>query len=340
MEPFPDTLRTLGITNGAQLSAIQPNGGIAPMKRLFSRRAICLALPIATLIAAGAFVAPSASAEEWNKSYTVSGRAQVRAETNDGAVQIFTGDSKQVEFRVTYNGYELDKNLHIDSHQDGDSVAINARVQGHWGFSWGGHNRGLKIEVHMPKDADVQVDTGDGSVTMESLNGRVKIHTGDGSVRADQVAGDVDIDTGDGSITVSGAKGDIRLRTGDGHIEARNLDGKVDAYSGDGHITLEGRLDGLNVKTGDGSIDARIRPGSKIDSGWSIRTGDGSVDVTLPGELQANIEASTNDGHITMGIPLTVEGTFSTSQLHGKMNGGGQPIVIHTGDGSIRLSKA
>jgi hypothetical protein len=310
------------------------------MNRPFSRRAICMALPIATLVAAAAFLAPSARAEEWNKSYTVSGRAQVRAETNDGAVQIFTGDSKQVEFRVTYNGYELDKNLHIDSHQDGDSVQISARVQGHWGFSWGGPNRGLKIEVHMPKDADLQVDTGDGSVTTESLNGRVKIHTGDGSVRADQVTGDVDIDTGDGSITVSGAKGDIRLRTGDGHIEARNLDGKVDAYSGDGHITLEGRLDGLTVKTGDGSIDARIRPGSKIDSGWSLRTGDGSVDVVLPAELQANIEASTDDGHITMGIPLTVEGTFSNSQLHGKMNGGGQPIVIHTGDGSIRLSKA
>ena len=121
---------------------------------------------------------------------------------------------------------------------------------------------------------------------------------------------------------------------------ARNLDGKVDAYSGDGHITLDGRMDALNVKTGDGSIDAHIRPGSKIDSGWSIRTGDGSVDVVLPSELQANIEASTNDGHISMGIPLMVEGTFSNSQIHGKMNGGGQPIVIHTGDGSIRLGKA
>jgi hypothetical protein len=310
------------------------------MKRLFSRRAICAALPLASMVAAAAFTAPGANAEEWNKAYTVSGRAQVRVETNDGSVQTITSDSKQVEFRVTYNGYELDKNLHIDSHQDGDSVQINARVNGHWGFSWGGHNRGLKIEVHMPKDADLEVDTGDGSVTTQTINGRLKIHTGDGSVRADQVSGDVDIDTGDGSITVSGAKGDIRLRTGDGHIEARNLDGKVDAYSGDGHITLDGRMDALNVKTGDGSIDARIRPGSKIDSGWSIRTGDGSVDVVLPAELQANIEASTNDGHISMGIPLMVEGTFSNSQIHGKMNGGGQPIVIHTGDGSIRLSKA
>jgi hypothetical protein len=299
-----------------------------------------MALPFAALVAASAFAASSASAEEWNKSYTVSGRSQIHVETNDGSVQTFTGDTKQVEFHVTYNGYELDKTLHIDSRQDGDTVQITARVNGHWGFSWGGHNRGLKIEVHMPKDADLQVDTGDGSVTTQTISGKLKIHTGDGSVRADQVDGDVDIDTGDGSITVNGAKGDIRLRTGDGHIEGRNLDGKVDAYSGDGHITLDGRLDSLTVKTGDGSIDARIRPGSKIDSGWSIRTGDGSVDVVLPAELQANIEASTNDGHISLGIPVTVEGTFSNSQIHGKMNGGGQPIVIHTGDGSIRLSKA
>jgi hypothetical protein len=35
-----------------------------------------------------------------------------------------------------------------------------------------------------------------------------------------------------------------------------------------------------------------------------------------------------------------LEGTFSTSQIHGKMNGGGQPLTIHTGDGSIRLSKS
>ena len=30
----------------------------------------------------------------------------------------------------------------------------------------------------------------------------------------------------------------------------------------------------------------------------------------------------------------------SNSQIHGKMNGGGQALTIHTGDGSIRLSKS
>jgi hypothetical protein len=297
-----------------------------------------LAIASVTLFSLAA-LAPRARAEEWTKSYSVSGRAQVRVETNDGAVQVYTGDSKQVDFHVLYDGYELNKTLHIDSRQDGDSVQIDARVSGHWGFSIG-RGRRIKIEVHMPKDADLQIDTGDGSVDTQGVNGRVKIHTGDGSVRADSVSGSVDIDTGDGSITLNGAKGDIRLHTGDGHVDARNLDGSVDATSGDGHISISGRLDAINIKTGDGSIDAHLEPGSKIVSGWSIRTGDGSVDIVLPADLQANIDASTNDGHISLGIPVTVEGTFSNSQIHGKMNGGGQSLTVHTGDGSIRLSKS
>jgi len=303
------------------------------------RTAFRLGIACATILAAATLV-PGARAEEWTKSYTVSGRAQVRVDTNDGAVRIATSDSKQVEFRVIYEGYELNKNLHIDSRQDGDSVQINARVTGHWGFSWGRGRRGPRIEVRMPKDADLQIDTGDGSVETQPIKGHVKIHTGDGSVRVQAIDGDVDIDTGDGSITVEGAKGEIRLHTGDGHIDARNLDGRVDANSGDGHIKIDGRLDALNVKTGDGSIDARVEPGSKLSGGWSIRTGDGSVDMVLPADLQANIDASTNDGHISLGIPVTVEGTFSNSQIHGKMNGGGQSLTIHTGDGSIRLSKS
>jgi DUF4097 and DUF4098 domain-containing protein YvlB len=288
---------------------------------------------------AAAVLAPPAHAEEWTKSYTISGRANVRVDTNDGSVRISTSDTKQVEFVVDYDGYTLDKNLHIESRQDGDHVEISARVSGHWGFSWGVNHRNIRIVVRMPKDADIRIDTGDGSVETQPLSGNLKIHTGDGSVRSDAVTGNVDIDTGDGSITLEGARGDVRLRTGDGHIDARNIDGKLDATSGDGHVKIDGRFDALNIKTGDGSIDAHVLPGSKLVSSWNIHTGDGSVDLVLPSELQANIDASTNDGRISLGIPVTVEGTFSKSQIHGKMNGGGQPLTIHTGDGSIRLSR-
>jgi DUF4097 and DUF4098 domain-containing protein YvlB len=284
--------------------------------------------------------AVAARAEEITKPFTVSGRANVRVETNDGSIRVSTGDSKQVEFRVEYQGYELGKNLHIDAHQNGDKVELIARVTGHWGFSWGHNSHGLHIEVRMPRDADLDVHSGDGSVQAEAINGTVKVYTGDGSVKANSLNGNIDLHTNDGSITVNALKGDIRLHTGDGSIEAHDLDGKVDADSGDGHIRIAGRFDALNVKTGDGSVDTRVQSGSKMASSWSIRTGDGSVDLVLPSDFQTNIDASTGDGHISLGIPVTVEGTFSNSQIHGKMNGGGQPLTIHTGDGSIRLSKS
>jgi hypothetical protein len=301
------------------------------------------AMRLAVICAAAFTVAayiPRAQAEEVNKAFTVSGRANVRVDTNDGSVRVTTnGDSKQVEFHVEYRGFELGKNLRIDSHQEGDKVELTARITGHWMFSWGNNSKNLHIEVRMPKDADVQVETGDGSVQLDGINGGVNVHTGDGSVRADSLSGTIDLHTNDGSITVDNLKGDIRLRTGDGSIEARALDGKVDADSGDGHIRLTGRFDALNVKTGDGSVDTRVLPGSKMVTSWSVRTGDGSVDLVLPGDFQTNIDATTGDGHISLGIPVTCEGTFSSSQIHGKMNGGGQQLTIHTGDGSIRLSK-
>jgi Putative adhesin len=288
------------------------------------------------------FIAPAARCEETpTKSFTVSGRPTVKIDTNDGSIHVATSpDRKTVEFSVQYQGYELGKNLHVDSRQDGDRIEITARVTGRWGFSIGFNSKRLHVEVRMPRDGDLQVQSGDGAIQTQALNGTLSVRTGDGSVRSDAVNGNVDIYTGDGSITLDGAKGEIKLHTGDGHIEARQLDGRVDASSGDGHIRIDGRFDALSVKTGDGSVDAKALPGSKVTSSWTIRTGDGSVDISLPSDLQADIDASTRDGRISLGIPVTVEGTFSKSQIHGKMNGGGQPVTIHTGDGSIRLSKS
>ena len=266
--------------------------------------------------------AMATQAEEVAKTFSVTGHARVNVQTDDGGVRVSTGDIKQVEIRVVYTGYKLDRDLHVTTEQNGDSVEVVARTSGGSFWNWGVRHSSLRVEVHMPKDADLTVRSGDGSVEADSINGNV------------------DVTTGDGSITVQGAKGNIKFHSGDGHIEARGLDGTVDASSGDGHINLEGRFDGLSIKTGDGSVTARALGGSKVASSWAIRTGDGSVDLEVPGDLQANVDASTHDGHISMGLPLTVEGTFSSSNIHGKLNGGGQALSIRTGDGSIHLSKS
>jgi hypothetical protein len=279
-------------------------------------------LALAVILLVFAASAPISRAEEVAKTFSVNGHAKVRIQTDDGAVRVSTGDIKQVEVRVVYSGYKLDRDLHVSTSQNGDSVEVVAKTGSGFSWNWGTRHTQLRVEVHMPKDADLDVTSGDGSVEAASIYGNLDIHTGDGS------------------ITVQDAKGDIRLRAGDGSIEGRGLDGKVDASTGDGHINLEGRFDSLNLKSGDGSVTARANGGSKVQSSWNIRTGDGSVDLELPGQMQANIDASTHDGHISLDIPVTVEGTFSSSRINGKMNGGGAPIIVRTGDGSIHLNKS
>src|SRR5258708_1750846 len=224
---------------------------------------IRLGIACVGLLAASAV---AASVEDVPKSCTVTGRANVRVETNDGSVRVTSGDSKQVEFRVEYQGYELGKNLRVDSRQNGDKVELTARVTGHWGFSFGHNSRGLHIEVRMPREADLQVETGDGSVQAESINGTVNVHTGDGSVKASALSGTIDLHTSDGSITVENLKGDMRLRTGHGSIEAHNLDGKVEADSGAGHIRIAGRFDALNVQTANAPADTQMPPRSTTAS--------------------------------------------------------------------------
>jgi len=284
-------------------------------KRVTARSAgICVAL-----LSAAAF-ANAVHAEEYAKSYSVSNRANVRVDTNDGSVSITTGDTKQVEFRVEYQGYELNKNLTIESHQQGDEVELSARIPHGWHFSLG-TIRKLHIEVRMPKAGDLQVKTGDGTI------------------KAGGLSGNIDLNSGDGNLTVNSLMGVVRLRTGDGSIEGSDLDGSCDAVTGDGHIRLTGRFDVLRAKSGDGRIDVGALHGSKLDSVWSIGSGDGSIDVALSNDLPVEIDASTGDGQISSDIPITVEGIISKSRVRGKMNGGGRTLTIHTGDGSIHLKQ-
>jgi DUF4097 and DUF4098 domain-containing protein YvlB len=274
----------------------------------------------ASLLALG-LASGQAHAGDYSKTYNVTHRPQVHVVTNDGSVRVRSGNSNEVEFRVVYKGYEIDKTLQIESHQEADHIELKAHIVGHLHLSIGNW-QSLHIEVRMPKDADIQVETGDGSI------------------KAENISGSVDLRTGDGSISVTDIKGNLRIHTSDGSVEGANLDGKCEAMSGDGRIRLVGRFDALDVDSGDGSIEAAAINGSKLEGPWKIRSGDGSITVALPGDLSADIDASTGDGHISADLPVTVEGLISKSHIHGKLNGGGQSLTVHSGDGSIRLIKS
>jgi DUF4097 and DUF4098 domain-containing protein YvlB len=292
--------------------------------------ALWLPLPCLTLLAAGCVARTDTG--DYDKSYPIAGRATVNVRTNDGNVRVVTSDAKDVTFHVKYEG--VGRGRRIDSRQEGDSVTLEAEMGS--AFFFGGHQR-MEIEVRMPKDADLRVESKDGGIRVDAVNGHVVIHTDDGSIRASQLSGTVDLSSSDGSIRVDAVKGDLKIRTDDGSIGGEHLDGKCEASTSDGSIRVDGRFDALHVRSDDGSVVARVESGSVLTSSWQLRTSDGSVHLTLPPDLKANLDASSNNGSVTLEPPVKVDGHVSHSRIQGAMNGGGPEVLVHTSSGSIHV---
>ena len=240
--------------------------------------------------------------QEWTKTFDVTGRPNVRITADDSRVRVRSCDCKQVQARVSWQGYRADQ-VRITPSQSGDRVTLEVRThQVHVGFDFG--HRSVQIEMIVPKELTLDVQTGDGRVEAADL------------------------------------KGDLRFKTGDGSIELSNLDGVLEAKSGDGHVRVSGRFDDLHVQTSDGPVEIEALKGSLINGLWEVHTGDGSVRIRLPGDIQASFEAKTGDGRIHTDFPVTMTGNLSeTHHLEGKINGGGGLLSIRTGDGSVYLDK-
>ena len=74
----------------------------------------------------------------------------------------------------------------------------------------------------------------------------------------------------------------------------------MDVNTGDGSVRIAGAPTALKAHTGDGSVALNLEPGTSIKENWEITTGDGGVSVELPGTINAELDASTGDGAITL----------------------------------------
>jgi DUF4097 and DUF4098 domain-containing protein YvlB len=251
-------------------------------------------------------MAAAAQAEEWSKTYTLTGEPDLRIDTSDANIHVTTWDQKTIEAKVSATRYKIgDDGIRIEEHQAGDMVEIDVHFPHHGvTINWGnGMGHRVDIDIRMPRE------------------------------------GKVDLHTGDGKIELGEFKGVMQLRSGDGSQELDGVDGKLHATTGDGHIRASGRFDELELKTGDGHVEAHANAGSALATSWKLESGDGAVTLEVPESLAADVDLHTGDGHIDLDMPLMTSGKIHGNEVHGKLNGGGNLLVIHTGDGSIRLGK-
>ena len=248
-------------------------------------------------------LAAHARADEWSKSYPITGKPQLAIETADANINVDTWEQNVIEAHVTTVNRKIgDGGITIVEHQAGDVVSIEVRFP-HELVRFGSSTARVGINVHMPRE------------------GRIRLHTSDGSIH------------------LSHLRGDMQIKTGDGYVQLDGVEGNLEAHTGDGDIHAAGRFDALDATTGDGGIEARALAGSTLRSNWKLQSGDGNVTLQVPPSLAAEIVLHSGDGQITADVPLTTQDKLGGSTVHGKMNGGGNLITINTGDGSIRLEK-
>jgi len=252
----------------------------------------------------GLAAALPASADEWSKTYNLTGKPDLRVETSDADIRVTTWDQNTIEAKVIATGHKIGEGgIHIEEHQAGNSVEIDVRYPHHdFIIGWGNHH--VDVIIRMPRE------------------GRVNLNTDDGKIEINRLKGEMDLRSGDGSENLDGVDGRLRASTGDGNLRA------------------SGRFDELELKTGDGNLDVRAAAGSSLAAGWRLETGDGNVILETPGNTAADVDLRTGDGHIDLDMPVTTEGKLRENEIRGKINGGGGLLTIRTGDGSIHLRKS
>jgi hypothetical protein len=305
-------------------------------------------MKVVTLLAAATLVAgcevnlntEGLSAREV-KTFKVTGQPEIVLDTFDGAIELHSWDRNEIEVEVEKRAMEqtlLDE-IKIDAQQQGDKIIV--KVTGPTRVS----NHGLTIGVHISPTARLRV------AVPRSAN--INATSGDGSIRAEAIAGRIVLRTTDGSVTATRLGGDIQIRSGDGSIRIDDTTGKLDLETDDGSIGVNASPTVLHARTGDGSVRIAIDPETVMGDNWDITTSDGTVTLTLPGIFNAELDAETSDGAVRTNHPLLDdeqrenrrEGEDGDERrerrrtLRAKIGEGGKIVKIRSGDGTIRIER-
>lgn len=259
----------------------------------------------------------------WSKTYAVTGKPTLTLETSDASVSFTScGDCREIRIHIEVVGRKL-SDYRLEEGQSGDQVHLLFKELPHMGVHISWHPEQTHVTVETPAQLTLQTKTSDGNVTLTGLRGELALTAGDGDLTLDHVGGS------------------LRLHSGDGHVKVTDAEGALEARISDGSLEVDGLFHVLDLHTSDGRLDVNLRDGTRLTEPSSIQSSDGSVTLHVPRNFAADLDVHTSDGHVDCALPLTIDHYQSSGGdghgLHGKVNGGGTALTIHTSDGNVRI---
>jgi TonB family protein len=195
----------------------------------------------------------------------------------------------------------------------------------------------VQFEIAIPRNYNVEVNTGAGDITTGDIGGTAFLTTQGGNISAGRIGGTgvreisrgrpvARLETEGGHIRVLDVTGDLTAFTAGGHINAGNITGDAALHSGGGHIRarqIGGRAD---LETAGGNITV-----GQAGSFVSVHTGGGQIDF---GEVKGSVRAQTGGGGIHV---IYVSGPMEVESNGGSicLTGASGAVQAATSGGSI-----
>jgi DUF4097 and DUF4098 domain-containing protein YvlB len=199
-------------------------------------------------------------------------------------------------------------------------------------------NCGARYVIHVPRKVEPSsIATSNGTIRVDTIEGRARLKTSNGSVHASQLQGALDARTSNGAVDVSDVIGDTSLHTSNGSIRADVKRGSFDATTSNGRITVrlvEPDSKPVRLESSNGNIELTMDAAREVHAD----TSNSSITVRMPGSAGAMVKARTSNASITSDFDVSVRsGMISKHRLEGTIGSGGPLLDLSTSNGGIKL---
>ena len=186
----------------------------------------------------------------------------------------------------------------------------------------------VDLEIHLPRQALVRVDSEQGTVTVEDLERGITV---EGVTSA---------------ITLSRIRGDITARTLDGPIVIRSSEGHIEAASVSGDLSfVQVNASKFSATTNSGTI--RYQGDFGLGGTYQLHSYGSPIEIQASPRASFDVEARSIQGTIENHLPLpsppppaSVRPGRTGKSLQGRISTGKSTVQITSYSGTIRLSGA
>ncbi len=147
-----------------------------------------------------------------------------------------------------------------------------------------------------------------------------------------------DLNTSNGGIQVESLEGQLSAKTTNGGIEAAHVRGDLRASTTNGGLRLADLGGSVHAETTNGGVQISLAGDRWHGDGLFARSTNGPITVKAPEHFAAHLVADTTNGGISIDFPITVQGKIG-HHIDTDVNGGGPAVHLETTNGGVTIDR-